>query len=700
MSAPSNGDRQSLRGLTLTVLIPCLLFSAALAGWITYSSLYGVILNDGFEQKLVAVSTGVAALADPEVHVDLSRPAVVVGLAGDPDRPVLWGVDAAEGRLVSIDLAEGSARPAGGPALDGVVGLAWHVPSGRLLTTRPATGELLAFTTASDTLEVAGRIAPGAFALALDSTGTRLAAAGPWGLRGYRYEAATSSVEPLWTRDVALRGVTISARTGAVVALGLDGTLMVADTFGAPLRALGTLAPGDEEARSVDLTAVRALGSTPVQAGVFAAGRRLMTLSPGDLDFSVEAFRRGYRDQGGAAYAVNVEPLRRIRTALDVTYLYTQNLVPGDSIQYVLDGTPLGDDHSPIGTREALETEADIRGLADVMDRGRVYSSGIEDSEEWGLLKSAYAPIVGADDEPVGMVGTDISVSTIQDRTQIALAKVGLVTVVVLFLGALGSVAISLRLTGPLAAVQEGASRVAAGRLGEPIEPPRLRDLAALTTSFNEMTQTLKTTVEELEEESRRVEGMRIRRHLTRELDRVVDDGVDLPPGLSLDVGAEPGPAPADVVGVRAGGRRLAVVWLRHDQADAFRALSERAELQALAGRLVERVDGRPAELFEALLRYWGTDGGTLLVVEPADRTVHASGDGGTDAVFRRVRGRDEPVHLAADGAFRVPADAELLVRARAPATGSGAGDAASPIAAGETSETEPWTLRLGRVAE
>ena len=667
----SERSRQSVRGLTLTVLIPCLLFSAALAGWITYRDLYRVILNHGFEQKLVAVSTGVAAFIDGDVHLELSRASRVTAMAGDPTQPVLWAVDVANDRMVIVDLVTGGATGLGPLPVPGIGGLAYNVPAGRLLAVVKETGRLVAFVPGfSEVLDV-GAIEAGAHDLALAPDAEHLVAAGPWGLRGYARSPDGPFAEAWATSDSVL-GVTIDPETGALFALQTGGRLMRADVPGQALVPVGVLDLGDEEAYPGQLDEVRSLASSPLTHTLFGSAARLVAISPEDGTFSVERFRRGYRDPGVLAYRGYVEPMRRIRAALDITYLYTQNVARGDSIQYIVDSTP-GEDHSPIGAREALETDTDIRGLADVMDRGLVYSSGIEDSEEWGLLKSAYAPIVGDEGVPVGMVGTDISVSTIQDRTQIALAKVGLVTVVILFLGGLGSVAISLRLTGPLAAVQEGASRVAAGRMGKPIDPPRLRDLAALTTSFNEMTRTLTSSVDELREETHRVESMRTRRHLAQELATRITGGDRLPPGVVITGGEGAGghggvPALARTTMVGQPSRGLVLAWLRPVSGDPLTVLAEREEMALLAGRILEAEGGDPSRLLTHLGRLWNVKDAALVLVDASARTVTAADGPPVRGTLRRVGGAEEAATLRPHQPLVVPEDASWSVEVPADA--------------------------------
>lgn len=655
MSEPS---RQSVRGLTLAVLIPCLLFSAALAGWVTYRDLYRVILNHGFERKLLAVSTAVAAFVDGGDHLELSRLSRVTGVAADPERPVLWGLDTLNRRLVTVDLATGGANDAGPLPFPEASALAFDALSGRLVTVTPA-GELVAFEPGRPESVPLGSIEAGAHSLALDGTGTRLVTAGPWGIRGYVRGSASAPFTSVWSSPERALAVAVSPTTGTVFALLESGALLTADTVGGALTAVGV--PRAEDGDPAVLGQVRGLAASSLTTTLFGtAERRLVGLSPEEGTFHQERFRRGYRSEGDPRYQRYVQPMRRIRSTLDITYLYTQNLTPGDSVQYIVDSTP-GEAHSPIGGREALETESDIRGLAAVMDRGVVYSSGIENSEEWGLLKSAYAPILGPQGTPVGMAGTDISVSTIQDRTQLALAKVGLVTVVILFLGGLGSVAISHRLTGPLAAVQEGASKVAAGHVGRPLEPPRLQELADLTTSFNEMTETLTSSVSELKDEIRRVSATRVRRHIVQELAGRMAAREPLPEGLEVHAPDLPASVPATArlaVAARVGGPVVAAS-LRPLDGDPLALLAEREELAVLLRRLAAGGDTGVEELMERLARLWGV-GEPLLLVAAGD--VVAAPGTEVGAVLETEGAAAPPRTLPGGRVYRVPAGGRLLV--------------------------------------
>src|SRR3546814_12015427 len=71
-------------------------------------------------------------------------------------------------------------------------------------------------------------------------------------------------------------------------------------------------------------------------------------------------------------------------------------------------------------SEDELTNETRI-GLTRVQDSGAVYVSPIEYQEQWGLLKTAAAPVYGVDGSITGSAGADVNISVIQVATQNAL---------------------------------------------------------------------------------------------------------------------------------------------------------------------------------------------------------------------------------------------------------------------------------------
>ena len=203
-------------------------------------------------------------------------------------------------------------------------------------------------------------------------------------------------------------------------------------------------------------------------------------IDPADHDRLIAAARAhqdATRVEASPAYRRNVAPITRVREKLALTYLYTQ-VVSGPGVLYVLDGSQ-GEDHSPIGTTD--EPPADtLAGLKRIERDGVIHVSPIEYQEQWGLLKTAAAPVFGADGRPAGSAGADVNISVIRVATQNALFASALVGV----LSILACIALTLRLVarigGPLAALTQDTLRIAGGDSGSLASGRGPREVIAL----------------------------------------------------------------------------------------------------------------------------------------------------------------------------------------------------------------------------
>lgn len=177
-------------------------------------------------------------------------------------------------------------------------------------------------------------------------------------------------------------------------------------------------------------------------------------------------------------YIRNVEPMQRIRMKLGLTYLYTQALGGSEDIFYILDSS-LGDEHSTIGSEDDLPQET-VDGLRSAEANGDVYISPIEYQKQWGLLKTAAAPVYGADGAVTSTAGADVNISVIQIATQNALfasAMIGMVSILAcLFV----TFQIVRRVARPIEALRQEALRIAAGDHSQPAQIARPREAAAL----------------------------------------------------------------------------------------------------------------------------------------------------------------------------------------------------------------------------
>ncbi len=185
-------------------------------------------------------------------------------------------------------------------------------------------------------------------------------------------------------------------------------------------------------------------------------------------------------------YLRNVEPMRHIRVKLGLTYLYTQALGGTQDIFYILDSS-LGDEHSPIGSEDDLPEET-MAGLHRTQMRGGVYISPVEYQKQWGLLKTAAAPVYGEEGEITSTAGADVNISVIQVATQNALfasAMIGLISILACLLVTLQIVR---RIARPIEVLKQEALRIAAGDHTPPAQIIRPHEAMVLRNSLAAVT--------------------------------------------------------------------------------------------------------------------------------------------------------------------------------------------------------------------
>ena len=190
---------------------------------------------------------------------------------------------------------------------------------------------------------------------------------------------------------------------------------------------------------------------------------------------AAEAAEAAERDP---VYLREVRPMRRIREKLDLTYLYTQILGGAQDIIYVLDSS-VDDNHSPIGSEDDLPAET-LAGVRRSVAQGTIHLSPIEYQEQWGLLKTAAAPLRDGQGRIVATAGADVNVSLIQVATQNALFTSVVIGMASLLAGVLAVLMVVRSIARPLDRLRQEALRIAGGD-HRPLAPfPAPRDIARL----------------------------------------------------------------------------------------------------------------------------------------------------------------------------------------------------------------------------
>jgi HAMP domain-containing protein len=205
-------------------------------------------------------------------------------------------------------------------------------------------------------------------------------------------------------------------------------------------------------------------------------------IDPSDHDALIDAAFAGADPEtveAGPQYRRNAGPLRRIRERLGLTYLYTQAIGGEQDIVYVLDGTT-GDEHSPLGSPDDL-TDQTLSGLREAESGRSVFVSPIEYQEQWGLLKTAAAPVYDRTGQVSATAGADVNISVILVATQNALFASTLIGVGSIIACLLIGLAIMRRVARPIEALKDQALGIAAGQTYAPPNSSMSREVAQLS---------------------------------------------------------------------------------------------------------------------------------------------------------------------------------------------------------------------------
>ena len=208
-----------------------------------------------------------------------------------------------------------------------------------------------------------------------------------------------------------------------------------------------------------------------------------------------------YEAEQSPEYLRAVLPMRRIRAQLDLTYLYTQILGGKKNVIYVVDST-VGDQHSAIGSEDDLPPET-LAGIKRAEAVGSIHLSPIEFQQQWGLLKTAAAPLRSADGKIVATAGADVNVSLIRVATQNALFASVVIGMASLLACTLIILTIVRRVAQPLDRLRQEALRIAGGDHSPLAGFPAPRDIATLQDALAESTSEMTGRLADRREEAK-----------------------------------------------------------------------------------------------------------------------------------------------------------------------------------------------------
>lgn len=488
-----------LRSWLLVILLPSIGTLAVIYSLATYRGLDGIVLT-GFDRKLKAVCTITAALIEPSDHKALMETPDVVGLSTRTDQAGLWALRR-DGEIFVVNPATGFASPSQGRApspftLIVADSLPGATPVSLLLIDQN-TGLIARYHPGSTTPEPLRQIPPPIRTIATDPT------SGTWWTIGdelRRIDLPTGTSVLLGSAPKGVSSLTYDPDRQTLWGLDNQGSILLAldPTTGKPTNRIKLQFDPADESGFVDAdrpVSLRAIGYDAASGSLFATADSLLRIDPETGLVSIGDLISAFGREQSPIYLRYVAAMRSLHNFADTKYLYTQRLDDQSHITYGLDAT-IGVGHTPLLYLDTLPQDS-IDGVANLLENGTPYISDIQEWDQWGLLKSAYAPIFDPDSGTVfAMAGADIDISAIRFETHRALVvTIGAGIALMIAAGAY-SLIISRQLTDPLNAIREGALRAAAGHYRQKLSvarPQELRDLAlgfsASTVSIDELIQ-------------------------------------------------------------------------------------------------------------------------------------------------------------------------------------------------------------------
>jgi methyl-accepting chemotaxis protein len=118
-------------------------------------------------------------------------------------------------------------------------------------------------------------------------------------------------------------------------------------------------------------------------------------------------------DKNDPSYETMRLRLLELREKSSCKFLYSMSRVNEKMYRFIIDGSDLpgGKDFSPLGTEEDVsEYES---AFFKAMESGEIMLGSIEQSETWGRLISAYAPVRNSKGSVVGVIGCDLDASEV-----------------------------------------------------------------------------------------------------------------------------------------------------------------------------------------------------------------------------------------------------------------------------------------------
>ena len=495
----------NVKSLVLLILIPILSILIIFMSWLSYDEMYKTIIN-GFNQKLIAISSTTGAFIDGDEHEKLAQAKEVLALSNGKNGE-LYGVDNLN-YFLKIDTDGGAGIRLF--KLDREINDIAYNPKNKMFYAT-SENEIISFSLKEKKTKTFFKGTSSFHGITYDS------------LNEYIYVSKlgniiridnNKNITTLAETDYSLDAMSYDAEDKLIYAIEREtDSLIYADTKDFRVRKL--LLKGFRDVET-PLTAIASHNTK-----LYTGSNHLIIYDKKEKSSTYEDFARGYRNEKDKFYKKYIAPMTKIKLEADLTYHYTQNLIYNQedaNCIYILDVSE-GNEYTPIGSEDEMDKEA-IIGAENVMLRKEVFVSKVQEWEQWGLLKVSFAPILNKDGEVKAIAGADVDMGIIREKTKEALMQSSIAGIVFLIISIIAAFSISKKIIEPIRKLKFSALRIAAGRHDEKVSIEKPQELSELSNTFNSMGNKLKDTVSHLTQYNNDVLSKRKEQDLQVKLDQ------------------------------------------------------------------------------------------------------------------------------------------------------------------------------------
>ena len=246
-----------------------------------------------------------------------------------------------------------------------------------------------------------------------------------------------------------------------------------------------------------------------------------------------------FQGKTGIIYDRHLRSLLQIKINRDITYLGLGKVTErGKKLVYILDPEQLLI-MAPIGFQDSNDI---AEGIADVFFKGKTFLSEPTFWDDWGWLKTGYAPVTDQADNIRAITFADIGISIIDEKTTEAQVRIFTTGLLLFVISIVAGLFITRRLIKPIGQLKEVALKVAAGMYDQQINIKEPQELEELSNAFNDMSHSLKQTLEELYISNKKIADLRNRSEIERLIEQKFSSDRLQPEvsnsyGCSLDIG-------------------------------------------------------------------------------------------------------------------------------------------------------------------